>query len=167
MLFLFLLQQAYYPLDVNYEWTYAADGDTVTCTVQAKTKVKEFECYAVKEVRKGSKTTYYFSSTGTGVMVHKVNDQALEDPITLFKFPLTKGQKWTISSPSSKAECEVVDVDVEIEVPAGKYKCVLVRTSGKEGNSTDQWLAEGIGMVKTVSTRNGQKKTMELKKFKK
>jgi hypothetical protein len=156
--------ERYYPIDVGYQWTYAVDGGTLTAKVTAKVKVKEFDCYVVEEDRKTGKIRYYFSVTGVGVLLHKVNDQVLEEPLTYLKFPLTKGQTWTIRTSAGKATCEVVAVDEEVKVEAGTFACVHVRTTSKDATS-DQWFGKDAGPVKNESESKGKKKSATLKKL--
>lgn len=160
--------KAYYPLEVGCRWTFDADGATVPTRVVSKVKIKETECFLVEEERKGGKIRYYFSVSGAAVLLHKINDQVLEEPISILRFPLKKGQKWTISSSGGKASAEVVAEDEEIEVEAGKFKCFRVRTQNKDGTSvTEQWFAKDVGVVKTVGESKGVKHTLALKKFEK
>lgn len=153
--------EEYYPLKVGAEWIYMTDKQAAISKVIGKTRVGEIDTYIVEEWRGDKKVKAYLSVTGTAVMMHKYQDQDLKQPVVLLRFPLKKGQKWEVGG--GKVKCEVQDEE-EIEVDAGKFKCVRVRMAG-ENSTTEQWIAKGVGVVKfRTVTKDGERVT-SLKKF--
>ena len=90
--------------------------------------------------------------------------------------PLKPGEKWISKIKLNKVDAELesaVEGEEEIEVPAGKFKCVKVKMVMKDAEGTGgeftTWYAKGVGEVSTALTvENGRKRlklTRKLVKF--
>jgi hypothetical protein len=60
--------------------------------------------------------------------------------------PLEKGTSWTLEDGSRRT---ITEIDTDITVPAGTYRCIEVTTEGKDSTTIDYY-AKDTGLVKTV-----------------
>jgi hypothetical protein len=98
------------------------------------------------------------------------------EPYILLKLPAKAGDSWSSEPapgrgrPAPRSTYTTVKVDEEIEVPAGKFKCVRVEAvsdaNGRERKVTS-WYAPGVGLVRMDGTGpDGTSKVQrELKSF--
>ncbi|HRI43413.1 MAG TPA: M56 family metallopeptidase [Fimbriimonadaceae bacterium] len=95
-----------------------------------------------------------------------------ETPEPVWKLPLTKGVTWTYRQPfrgqimvgeggepnmedlAFDCSAKVMATDESVEVPAGTFRAAHVRidrvSKANGTNSTDLWIAEGVGVVRSV-----------------
>lgn len=152
--------QEFYPLKVGAEWIYMTDRQAAITKVVGRTRVGEIDAFIVEEWRGEKKVRACISVTGTAVLMHRYQDQELPQPVVLLRFPLKKGEAWEVGG---KVKCEVQDEE-EIQVEAGKFKCVRVRMAG-EHSTTEQWIARGVGIVKIRTVTKDGERVTSLKKF--
>jgi hypothetical protein len=94
----------------------------------------------------------------------------IEPPLLICKFPCKKGETWKIDYKVGAKKATVTyesDVD-EVEVKAGKFKTVLIRSEVPEGNGrlkNSCWYAPKFGLVKQVIDDGESKIVLELEKF--
>jgi hypothetical protein len=87
----------------------------------------------------------------------------LPEPVTLLKLPAKAGDTWMVADATS-----TVGKEEEIEVPAGKYKCIPVTSEyGPAGRpvKTVSWYAPAVGLVKSVTTSGDIETIYTLKSF--
>jgi hypothetical protein len=167
----------YYPLKVGSKWTYrfeAAGQPAETCTVKAA-KIEKFdgvELFRMEIEKKGALLgTEHLLSNERGVFRYRANDIAPSKPICLIKYPVTSGDTW-------RDEVEVlgnkmvmsfkVDKEVELQVPAGKFKTVPVFVTCEIAGvtfTTTYWFAADVGVVKQAIDLAGTTTLMELEKY--
>jgi hypothetical protein len=108
-------------------------------------------------------------------------------PEPMLKLPLKKGATWTWRSPfrgqvmsdgtheinmddlASDCRTTVVSVEESVSVPAGMFKAAHLhfthKTKAGDSGSSELWIADGIGVVKDVTTSRQGAYTRELTKF--
>ncbi|HVK10199.1 MAG TPA: hypothetical protein VM597_15640 [Gemmataceae bacterium] len=99
------------------------------------------------------------------------------DPVPVLKLPAKVGDSWSPSqtAPGGLAAAAsltytVGAADEEVEVPAGKFKCIRIDGAADLGGRTMKmtaWYAPGVGMVKTTTDTGagGQERVVVLKAF--
>ncbi|MBU3157144.1 GerMN domain-containing protein [Clostridium estertheticum] len=88
--------------------------------------------------------------------------QINNNPEILLKQPLIKGTSWALKDGSKRT---ITNVKVAIKTPLASYECLEVTTVRKE-NTTKDYYAANIGLVKTMYANNG-KVTSSLSKIEK
>jgi hypothetical protein len=114
-----------------------------------------------KNTKKNMTTVMEVSGKGVSRLASFGKD--LPEPVVLLKLPARAGDTWT-----SGGSTTTIGKEEEIEVPAGKYKAVVVVNEMERDGSkvkTTAWFAVGVGMVKSVTTVNDIETTHVLKSF--
>jgi hypothetical protein len=167
----------YYPLQAGSKWHYQVqvDGEKkgqVTSQIAKIEKIDGQSLARLETTVQGSVTaSEHLSNTAKGLYRHRYNGMEVTPPICLLKYPVKKGESWEadakIGDETIKGTCRVSEA--EIEVPAGKYKTVVVQFDAQAGQvkiKTTYWFAAGTGMVKQTATINdGQTITLSLEKY--
>jgi hypothetical protein len=106
-----------------------------------------------------------------GVYRNGVSGLNSDRDFPIVKYPVQSGDTWNEKVRVKNVEIEmtfVVGGAVEVTVPAGKFKAILVTTSGKINGTemrSKKWFAEGVGIVKETLRLGDRAFTRELKKF--
>jgi hypothetical protein len=161
----------YYPVTVGaksvLEYVPAAGaGGTTFESVETVTAVEakdgRYRVTAEREVKaKNLVTVYEVSADGVRRLASGGKDLAA--PVPLIKLPAKAGETWTAAGSTY-----TVGAEVEVEVPAGKYKAVPVTSEQDRGGETlkaTTWMAAGVGVVKRVISANGTDTVYVLKSF--
>ena len=89
-----------------------------------------------------------------GVRVHRSRGMTFEEPLLLFKFPLSEGDRWKGKAESDRGAVAYrfeTAGEEEVKVPAGTFRAFRVNWTMTQGTSTVRgrtWLARGVGAVK-------------------
>jgi len=154
--------------------TKSEDGasNEVTITV---TKVEEKEgTFTVTTTREvsGQRSEFRNEVSAKGVFSLPRSGEKGE-PRAALKLPAKEGDTWATEQPASGNRAgwttkHTVGKEEEVEVPAGKFKAIVVTAEyeldGIAYKST-AWYAVGIGVVKSVSVSNRTERMQELKEF--
>src|SRR5262245_15783289 len=147
-----------YPLEVGTKWTYqvAKQTDSFVMTAAKAEKVGEQDCVKLEARLKGQVVaTEHVAVLKDGIYRYKFNEAAIDPPLCFCKLPAKKGEKWeakfTTGGKNGTAKFETFED--EVEVPAGKFKAIIVRgeiTENEVPIKTALWFAPGHGMVRQV-----------------
>lgn len=169
--------QNYYPLQVGNKWEYRVEvaGNSAKA-VSSITKMEIIDGTGTSLARlealvnNNVVATEHLRVDGKGVFRHRNNNQEINPPICLLKYPAKAGDKWsgdiTVGKEKGKYDCETKEENVE--VPAGKFKAlkVTVTLQAKGQNvTTAYWFAKDVGFVKQTVEAGDLHITMELEKF--
>ncbi len=150
----------YYPLTKGNKWEYAVthvNAEKYTRVVEVSdTGVKDGKLIAtVKSWRyPGINSIYSYRADDTGVEELSFGEINNDPPIPRLKFPLKKGDKWSLKIRIDVTPVELtwaVGEPTEIIVPAGKYKAipvVYVENVGKLQVTNTLHYVDGIGLVR-------------------
>lgn len=86
-------------------------------------------------------------SVGDIYYMENMMDQTGATQEVLLMEPIEEGTTWQLTDGSTRT---INEVDVQVETPAGNYKCVEVVTEGG-GYSKKEYYAKDVGLVKTIS----------------
>lgn len=106
--------------------------------------------------------------SGRGLALVAAGGKDLDKPVVLVKLPAKPGDTWTNEDPRAGKVTVTVGKEEDVEVPAGKYKALVVVSEMNPGGrpaKTTSWYAAGVGLVKSVTTYNGFDTTDVLKSF--
>jgi tRNA A-37 threonylcarbamoyl transferase component Bud32 len=164
-----LIHAKYYPLKLGTKLHYRGVTSAVA-NAQSYLQVADIEkidgqavLARLEAIERGNVVaTEYVSSTAKGIFRHRYGAMEISPPLCLLSFPVSPGESWEskvrMGDVDIRATCRVVGFE-EIEVPAGKYKAVIVHRDflieGDAKYSFIEWYAVGIGLVKqtTFSTQ--------------
>jgi len=139
------------PVKPGISWTYKTDtGRDYVKRVLGTEKVGEVSC-AILQL---GDTEKHWLSVGTeGVRLHRSRGISFEQPLLLFKFPLTRGDTWKARTQAGSGTIDYsfsTAGEEEVEVPAGRFKTWRVdwKTEGAVTSGGQTWLARGVGVVK-------------------
>jgi hypothetical protein len=166
----------YYPLQVGNQWTYRVEvaGNSAKA-VSSITKMEAFEgkeplARLEAKVNDNVVATEHLLATDKGVFRYRNNNQEINPPICLIKYPAKSGDKWegdiTVGKEKGKYLCETREEAVE--VAAGKYKAMKVTVTLEAKNqkvTTSYWFVKDIGFVKQVVEAGDLAINMDLEKF--
>jgi hypothetical protein len=179
---------AFFPLAEGTRWVYKTTHKTkkdvfdMVVTVDGPWKEKDKGGMILKQRDKRGQMREFLLTTDAGVFIYKLGlkksvspevDTLFTPPVPRVMFPLTPG---TETAWKGRLKVAWVDKPItfkgkvvgweEIEVPAGKFRCIRLhydQTRGEEKVVEDAWYAEGVGQVKY----DGGEYIKELKEFKK
>ncbi|MCE9530919.1 MAG: hypothetical protein K8T89_07325 [Planctomycetes bacterium] len=148
----------YYPLAMNYRWTYRIQGqeDRLSIVVTAIEKVGETRCFRLEgRLQNRVVGTEHVSKVKDGVYRHRNEGSDIDPPILFCKVPTTKSDTWKAEYKFNDRKT-TIDYSCEMEevfVPAGRFQAIVVRAVSADGpnklrNTT--WYAPKVGMVKQV-----------------
>ena len=154
------------PLAVGRTWTYVGSlGEKQVRTISGRESVGRFECF-VYEIRTGAVVQRLWVRAEADGLKHyrvQVNEQPfvdLDDPAIHFPLPAKAGTRWEyevggLFPVNYSGKVEAVET---VDVPAGSFRCLRVRTTGTKDKVTITeriaWYAPGVGLVKEESTFN-------------
>ncbi len=160
----------YFPLKAGMRWTYWTAGEKeYSRTVQDLSSTGEKGAWSISSFGQwGALSRAVVVPGAEGLVIRKLSKFDVNIP--WLKNPMKAGEKW-----SARADLGGVQADFDftvigeqtVEVPAGKYECLKVKTEFKDSEGTlgetIAWYAKGVGEVKTESTweRNGRKTSLE------
>jgi hypothetical protein len=167
----------YYPLAKGNKWEYEVtltDKKKHTEVVEvAATEVKDGKLLATvkKSPNPSVISTHVYRADDSAVVELRWNDIEYGPPIPHLKFPLKKGEKWSLKRNIDGGTLErtwTVGEPVEVTVPAGKFKAVpIVYTEDVAGIKVTgtRYYADGVGLVRREAVFFLGTVTEELTKF--
>ena len=170
----------YFPNKVGDKRVYEQTvGDATFKTVDTVTKVeargKGFVVTASREGESATRTVAaVFDVSGTGVSRVSSGGRVEANPVPILKLPGKAGDTWTVEIAATPTSGPVkakytVGKEVEVVVPAGKFKAMPVVTEIEMNpgrpQTTTNWYAPGVGMVKRVSALGDRDIVTVLKSF--
>lgn len=166
----------FFPLAKGTKWVYVLKGAEEVDMVQEVTEVaaaaegKRAVATLVTTVLK-TEIVAEHSADEKGVYEHTRAGRNLGGPLTMIKYPIKAGTKWTekykYDGGDVTAEYEVKEAE-EVKTPAGKYTAYPVAQTIKTslGKSTvTYWYADGVGMVQQEIRAFGKPDVIVLKSF--
>jgi hypothetical protein len=182
--------EAWIPLAAGNRWTYRTDVDEETEFVHEVTgteKVGGVDCFAVEHRSAHPSFTTprvlrkeWLAAGEDGIRIHRLQRgrslMEVEKPFFKIKRDLVKDDDWEgearIAENPPRFRTWVED-EVEVEVPAGRFKARRLRFRVEAGQNYTaegfEWYARGVGLVKAESTirikSEGTSFTSELKSF--
>ncbi len=150
----------YYPIRENVRYVYEGTGnefasfsvylDYATGTrMQQRIENGATVTASVVEVADGKVTC--LASRGEAYARENLLDAADGGGEVLLMEPIASGTSWKLSDGSTRT---ITGVSVDVDTPAGGFSSVRVTTVGADGETTDYY-ADGVGLVKWVSTGEG------------
>lgn len=152
--------EEYFPLKVGTRWTYDTPDGTMTWEIKGREKVGEVECWILEQVLGERRKRQWILANKDGVWKYREDDKTLEKPEQMLKYPLKAGVTWS----AGKGSYEVVG-ELEVEVKAGKYKCLRVMYRISDRKIADYYYARDIGLVKSDMEVDDLKLGFQLVKF--
>jgi hypothetical protein len=139
----------FYPLKNGQSWTYVTEAGDWTWTSKFVAAYKDGEEFDIVREVADKKYGMKVRAKSEGIQITAEQGKANEPPQWLFKYPLKEGTTWETRFAATDWNAEVGKSE-EVEVPAGKYKCVAVNYTSKDGKSSFHlWLAADVGIVKS------------------
>jgi hypothetical protein len=163
----------YFPLVVGNTWTYRVGENRFALKVAGFDKVGDLRCARLETiVNNKSVAQEHVAVTAKGVVRTKFDGKDAKPPILFLELPAKKDATWNVESKIDGQALKGTFVEGEeekVEVPAGAFKTVTVRSKGLEVNGVKveltYYFADKVGMVKQVVEYAGQKAVIELEKF--
>jgi hypothetical protein len=172
----------YYPLKVGTKWNYELDAGQpqkgmITSVIAAEENTDGKPVARLEVYINGQKaqTTEHLMSNKDGVFRVKINNQDLDPPLCILKYPLKAGQKWDTKTTAMRQQLNVTckqGAEEDVQVPAGKYKAVpcTIETSqqtpqGEMKIVNTYWFVDDVGVVKQKMDIGGKVILMELTKY--
>jgi hypothetical protein len=157
----------FFPLRVDYSWTYrnTSDESQFTLKVLKETKQDDGSIRYLVEMMAGVQIHRYFSKPAGWVLLHFEQypehqglEAKYEPPKKYLQNPLVPGFKWQwngkdYTQQEFAEENRVADFD-EVTVPAGKFramKLVSYVTGAANPMTRTYWYADGVGLIKTTT----------------
>lgn len=169
--------RAYFPLKVGNKWMYEVtlpdknkvtqiigivpyEGDTFKMGVM-------FNDHPVEDVhfRETEKGIFKVKEiTGAGTINYDP-----EQPLLPAKITAGSSWEWVSKVNNMKEKVTITSLKEKVEVPAGKFDAILVKSEGVDGTDASYidlaYYVKGVGMVKEVFTASNQTRTIELIKY--
>jgi hypothetical protein len=172
----------YYPLKVGTKWNYELDAGQpqkgmITSVIAAEENADGKPIARLEVYINGQKaqTTEHLMSNKDGVFRVKINNQELDPPLCILKYPIKAGQKWDTKTTAMRQQLDVTCREgavEDVQVPAGKYKAVpcTIETSQQTPQGAMKivntyWFVDDVGVVKQKMDIGGKVILMELTKF--
>jgi hypothetical protein len=168
----------FYPLKPGTQWHYrvTSDDKQVGTVVSRVAKIETIDGQPLARletvVMGNVVNSEHVQANARGVFRHRVNGIEVEPPLCILRFPIKFDDTW-------ESECKMGEMkfkgahrvgrkEIEIEVPAGKFKVVPVyfeaRIEGVDVTTT-YYFAHGKGMIRQVAEINGSKLQLDLEKL--
>ena len=158
-----------YPLDVGFSWTYRGVGNV--------TVVRRVERAVEIDGRQYFEMSYVLPFLGTRVLpMRRVEGGVVTcregREFLLLKFPMLKGDRWTIDLPGEKetADCTVTGEEpIEFagrKAVATRLEVVRRKRESTESSTDFEWYVPGVGLAKMQVTL-GIQATFVLERFEK
>ena len=180
---------SYYPLAKGSKWTYTTDyaDDTVLVhEVTGTEKVGDVECFIVEHKTVGPTLgtrmmrKEWLAPGPDGILIHKLQRGRSEldvvSPFFKVKSAMRKDDEWKGQAKAEENPPKYktrVEEEVDVEVPAGKFKTwkihIKIESGTRHSAEGSEWYAPNVGLVKSEITIRaaGEDFTLvsELKKF--
>ena len=157
----------FFPLRVDYSWTYrnTADDSRFSLKVLKEIKQEDGSLHFLLEMMAGVQVHRYFSKPEGWVLLHFEQypehpglEAKYEPPRKYLQNPLTPGFKWQwngkdYTQQEFAEENKVADFE-EVTVPAGKFramKIVSLVTGAATPMTRTYWYVDGVGLIKTTT----------------
>jgi hypothetical protein len=116
-----------------------------------------------------------YSVDKDGVCVEALLGDRCDPGVRVLKLPFKAGETWKVSNKLrdfNELHEFTSGQEEEIEVPAGKFKAIPVKSiNWYEGDTDDdklervEWFVKGVGIVKGIQKYKGMHNTIELEKY--
>jgi len=165
----------YYPIDVGNRWEYDFSVNGAVSANKLVMRIGRLETdttlpLSVLETEVDGKivATEHLRQTEQGVFRFRADNQVHSPALLIAKTPLKGGDKWggTFTVGNKKKTYAAETSDEVVDVPAGKFKTVRVKSTLEEQGkktTTILWFAENIGFVKQSLDGDGLKIVAELR----
>jgi hypothetical protein len=163
----------YFPTKEGTTRVYAnrvGDHETVLTDTVTKVEAKDGGFRVTTVLKGGSATESVTDVSGRGVFRVSGAGRPLPEPLPLLKLPAAAGDTWEErpGGPAGPVFAYTVGKEVEIEVPAGRFRAIPVEMKSDfrgRAQATTTWYAPGVGAVKLSSKTEAGERTQLLKSF--
>lgn len=181
------MSRDHFPTVVGTIWVYDTDTGDATLTLEGTRTIGGKECFVFRfdSLRRSSADSparpatskEFFAVTEAGVLGFGAEDEKKDDlsanPYPRIKFGTKAGDTWSYKRGNDICTFENLGEE-EIEVPAGKYMAVKIRSNprmippGGAGFEikTTEWYAKGVGLVMNKAEVLGYESGMKLRRMK-
>ena len=149
------------PLAVGMSWDYVgALGDRHVHRVVGRETVGRFDCYVFEQQNGSDIRRLWMISDGRGLRHYRSQDgrskpRDHDEPVVHFPLPAAVGDRWDYDADYGLTQVHhsgSIEAIESIQVPAGEFVCVKVRTIGKTDGAIvlewTSWYAPGVGLVR-------------------
>jgi hypothetical protein len=155
-------EASYFPLKVGTKWHIRSESsngppDRVTAEVAEIDQIagQPFMARLATSRRGVIWEMDQVSRTARGIMRHQIGTFDVSPPVRLLIFPVRVGQSWEgeirLGPAKTRAACRILRTE-EVEVPAGRFKAVVVyreiQVEGEPKFTYLEWFVAGVGGVK-------------------
>jgi hypothetical protein len=161
----------YFPLKVGSRWTYRSGDNQFVMQVTKQEPIGKTVCARLDVLVAGKYlTSEHDAVQDDGVYRYTIAGEKYDPPLCILKLPPKKGVKWTYEA-KFKGETTTGSTmldEVEVKVPAGKYKAFRAESDYKVGDQAVNltcWYAENVGLVKQVLKAGSAEIILELEKY--
>jgi len=160
----------YYPFKENVRYVYAGEGMEYASSNLYVDFIKDSKIQ-YRVVNGGTTSGQVFEIKNDELrMLDSVEEFYYRDDLTaeqgqmvdiLLKEPLAKGNSWLSASGKKRY---IAGIDIEVEVPYGRFKTIEVVTENGDSKVYDYY-AKGVGVVKRIFNFKNNKVTVSLEKI--
>jgi hypothetical protein len=149
-----------FPLGDGNAWTYRADDGSGDVVVEIDRAVT-YQGDDYYHLRGYNGDAHWVKQPAAGVVINYPSNR-------WYRFDAQVGARWTFqvnadSEPGSNGSVLRITTRRErVRTPAGLFECLRVRWDNPGEGITDEWFAEGIGLVQRRLRPNGQRVDLEL-----
>jgi len=139
----------YYPLKDKATWSYETPQGEWVWITKFVASHKDGDEYKVS--REVANNEYGMTVRGKtdGILITQESGKAVDPGQWLLKYPMKEGTKWETKFAATEWAAEITKTE-EVEVPAGKFKALLVTYASKDGKSKFEiWYSHGVGVVRS------------------
>ncbi|MFH1386452.1 MAG: hypothetical protein ABIH50_02145 [bacterium] len=165
---------SYFPCNQGYTWTYSSnDGYTQITSVEGSTSIGSITVQKISsKYMSTSNSTMtsdaYYRVDGTGVYYHGSPSNYYSTGMQMFAFPLEVGKTWMETTSGANSYKIMVTAKENVTVPAGTFDCYKISMITKYGTietSSNVWLGDNVGIVKTNSSTSTIESVLQSKNF--
>lgn len=150
----------YFPLGDGNEWTYRASngGSDLVVRIDQRTTYRGDEYY---RMRGYNGDVHWVKQPVLGSVTNNVANR-------WYEFNAQTNAAWTFRvnadsvSGSNGCRLHISTRRERVRTPVGVFECLRVRWNNASNGITDEWFAEGIGLVQRRERRNGRRVDLEL-----
>ncbi|HLY07665.1 MAG TPA: hypothetical protein VKW04_00025 [Planctomycetota bacterium] len=165
----------YFPLEKGNEWTYVfSNGQTMTMRVTGVATIKGVECAGVDTERGPLKSREWLAVTPDGLKSFKMENPygatEFPQPLLRAKFPLTKGDTWSLTLQEGPAlntyrySCDGTETVTIAGKPVEALKITTTLQTPQGPARASIWYGKGVGVVRQLYSMGQQTLTAELTK---
>ncbi len=96
-----------------------------------------------------AKLLYTNSSNSKYNHTNFINNLPTEDSSLIMEGPLSVGANWPVDDTSV---AEITNLNIEVEVPFGKFNAIEVATNHENGDYTKKYYVKDLGLIKTITS---------------